>query len=149
MELRATLARLRKENGFSQAELAEELGVTRQAVSRWETGAAAPTTDNLICLSQLFGVTMDELVTGRSAPPDAGVEVPPFPDAESSEAEPPDARVKVVLTAILVLCLFSGTLMWGKLTNSLIHAIDYLFWEIILLVVGSIIMFVWRKYKNE
>lgn len=48
MELQEALARLRKERGFSQAELAEELGVTRQAVSRWETGAVAPTTDNPI-----------------------------------------------------------------------------------------------------
>ena len=86
MELQETLACLRKEHGFSQEELAEELGVTRLAVSRWETGAASPTTDNLICLSELFGVTIDELVKGRKEVDIAPEEMPPPATWDAPEA---------------------------------------------------------------
>ena len=52
----------RKEAGFSQEELAEKLDVSRQAVSKWECGESLPDTDNLISISKLYGVSLDELV---------------------------------------------------------------------------------------
>ena len=58
------LADLRKTNGFSQEELAEKIGVSRQAVSKWENGESSPDTDNLIALASLYGITLDELVNG-------------------------------------------------------------------------------------
>lgn len=62
MKLEEKLALLRKEKGLTQLELAEEMDISRQAVSRWETGATVPTMDNLIFLSGLYGVTMDYLL---------------------------------------------------------------------------------------
>ena len=59
------LARLRKEAGFSQEELAEKLGVSRQAVSKWETGKADPSTTNLIELAKLYGTSPEELLKGN------------------------------------------------------------------------------------
>lgn len=56
------LQRLRKEKGLSQEELADKLGVSRQAVSKWERGEASPDTDNLILLAKLYGVSIDELL---------------------------------------------------------------------------------------
>ena len=56
------LAFLRKEKGLTQMELAEELNVSRQAVSRWETGTSIPTTENLACLSKLYQVPVDYLL---------------------------------------------------------------------------------------
>ena len=56
------LAKYRKKAGYSQEELADKLGVSRQAVSKWERGEASPDTENLIALSRLYGVTLDELV---------------------------------------------------------------------------------------
>ena len=56
------LLKLRKGRGFSQEELAEVLGVSRQAVSKWERGEAYPDTENLIAISKLYNVTLDELV---------------------------------------------------------------------------------------
>ena len=53
---------LRKKNGWSQEELAEKLGVSRQAVSKWETGAADPSTSNLLALSKIFGIPAEELL---------------------------------------------------------------------------------------
>ncbi len=65
MELNERLAQLRKEHGLSQNDLADQLKVSRQAVSRWEQGLAMPSSDNLIYLSRLYGITLDELVCGK------------------------------------------------------------------------------------
>mgnify|MGYP003075205768 FL=1 len=65
MKLEENLVRLRKEHGLSQNDLAEKLNVSRQAVSRWEQGAAMPSTDNLIYLSKLYGITLDSLIYGE------------------------------------------------------------------------------------
>lgn len=58
------LLKYRKKFGFSQEELAEKIGVSRQAVSKWERAEAAPDTDNLIILADVYGVTLDELLRG-------------------------------------------------------------------------------------
>jgi len=56
---------LRKRRGFSQEELADQLGVSRQAISKWERNEAYPDTENLIALAQLYGVSLDALVMNR------------------------------------------------------------------------------------
>lgn len=61
MELKERLVSLRKKKGISQQELAEALNVSRQAVSRWEVGASAPSVENLLALSRLFHVPVCEL----------------------------------------------------------------------------------------
>lgn len=63
------LNRLRRERGLSQEDLADAVGVTRQAVQKWESGASRPDMDNLVTLARYFGVTLDELVTGQSPAP--------------------------------------------------------------------------------
>lgn len=63
MALTEKLARLRKEHGLSQLDLAESLSVSRQAISKWEVGTAVPTTDNLRVLSELYGVSIDYLLS--------------------------------------------------------------------------------------
>lgn len=62
MELKEKLVDLRKEKGLSQAELAEAINVSRQAISRWEVGSAIPSADNLMWLSKFYEVSMDELM---------------------------------------------------------------------------------------
>ena len=59
------LVGLRRKAGLSQEELASRLEVSRQAVSKWETGAADPSTANLLALAKLYGVSPEELL--RSA----------------------------------------------------------------------------------
>ncbi len=56
------LVALRKANGYSQEELAARLGISRQAVSKWEQAQSCPDTDNLICLSKLYHISLDELL---------------------------------------------------------------------------------------
>ncbi len=62
VEIAQRLAVRRKQAGFSQEALAEQLGVSRQAVSKWERSESSPDTDNLIALAQLYGVSLDELL---------------------------------------------------------------------------------------
>ena len=59
MDFGMKLQSLRKEKGLSQEALAEKLHVSRQAVSKWESGAGYPEMDKLILISDLFGVTID------------------------------------------------------------------------------------------
>ena len=63
IEIADRLIKLRKKNGYSQEELADKLGLSRQAVSKWERAEASPDTDNLICLAKLYGVSLDELLS--------------------------------------------------------------------------------------
>lgn len=56
------LLKLRKQHNLSQEELAEKLGISRQAISKWERAEASPDTDNLILLARLYNVSLDELL---------------------------------------------------------------------------------------
>lgn len=105
---------LRKERGFSQEALAEKLDVSRQAVSKWETGLSNPDSQNLILLARLFDVSVDELIeaeptgpTGRAGP--AGLEKAP------GKHDQPQHRGKVNprrLMAALALLAFVGAGLW-------------------------------------
>lgn len=68
IEIANRLVRLRKENHLSQEELAARIGVSRQAVSKWERAEASPDTDNLILLARLYGLSLDELLQYRRRP---------------------------------------------------------------------------------
>lgn len=92
MTLGERIAYYRGALGLSQGELAEKLGVSRQAVSKWETDAGLPDLDRLIALSGLYNITLDELVKG-SAPspaPADGAQAAAFPpEASPAAAEKP------------------------------------------------------------
>lgn len=62
MKFQEKLEALRKSKGMSQEKLAEKIGISRQAVAKWEVGQSYPEVDNLIMLSDLFGVSIDKLV---------------------------------------------------------------------------------------
>ena len=62
LEIANRLIQMRKARGLSQESLAETIGVSRQAVSKWERAEASPDTDNLIMLARLYGVSIDELL---------------------------------------------------------------------------------------
>ena len=76
--------RLRRAAGLSPEELAERLGVTRQAVSKWERDSAYPEMEKLARMSQLFGVTVEALLNGDPAP--AAARPAPPPDGAAAEA---------------------------------------------------------------
>ncbi len=65
MTFQERLLQLRRQKGFSQEALAERIGVSRQAVSKWESGLANPDINNLVLLSEIFEVSLDELIKGE------------------------------------------------------------------------------------
>lgn len=99
IEIANRLVNLRKENGFSQEQLAEKIGVSRQAVSKWERSEASPDTDNIILLARLYNVSLDELLRTEDDIPSAELtdddisepDVPAetFPAEAETEEEPP------------------------------------------------------------
>lgn len=83
IEIANRLVNLRKSNNLSQEALAEKLGISRQAVSKWERAEASPDTDNLILLARLYHISLDELLkTEDEIPvPENEEPVPEFGDA--------------------------------------------------------------------
>lgn len=113
MEWMEKLAELRRERGLTQDELAREVGVTRQAVSKWERGVIAPSTVNLIALGRLYGIPLDELVNGEASPGEhAAVAV-----AEKPEAGPPRKKagplkiMGIAAAAVLVLLMAAASVI--------------------------------------
>lgn len=82
---------LRKKNGWSQEELAEQLGVTRQAVSKWEGAQSVPDLDKVLLMSRVFGVSTDYLLKDEveATEPLAG------PGPAAGEGDPPARRVSL------------------------------------------------------
>ena len=114
MDVAERLAALRKHAGLSQGDVAERLNVSRQAVSRWETGFTVPSTDNLSHLGRLYGVTLDELLSYSAAlPPEKPQEEAPAqqPKAEAPAPTPPPAaasapaHARAIIIALSSLCL--------------------------------------------
>lgn len=96
MTLAEKLLELRTARGLSQGELAERLEVSRQSVSKWETGQSVPEIDKIIKLSDLFGVSVDQLVRQQEGPtpqpaaaPAPPPPTPPSPAARGQTAMPP------------------------------------------------------------
>ena len=69
MEFNNKLYELRKQKGFSQEELANRLNVSRQTVSKWELGDSTPDMEKLVAISDLFGISLDELVMNKAPEP--------------------------------------------------------------------------------
>ena len=72
------LLNLRKQNSMTQEELAEKLGVTRQAVAKWESAESTPDLEKSRLIAEVFGVSLDDLVNYSSTEEDMpGLNVPP------------------------------------------------------------------------
>ena len=110
MALSEKLYALRKKAGLSQEQLAEQLGVSRQAISKWESGKAVPESDTLVSISSFFHVTLDYLM--KEADPDEPASEPP----SAKENAPPgtntgrEKRIPGILLCVGgIVCLIA----WG------------------------------------
>lgn len=115
MKLHNKIYELRKREGLSQEALAEKLGVSRQSVSKWETGEATPEVSKLLAISKLFGVTTDYLLDDEA---DAPInDTPSFenftaPQVEFSsipESKKNNSAKKLII--ILLICIIAFTLL--------------------------------------
>lgn len=106
MCLSEKLLALRKAAGLSQDSVAEELGITRQSVSRWEQGLNIPSLDNLRLLGQLYGVSLDELTSCADSSTNAPAqESSPETPAASPERWTRERKLILVLSVLLALAI--------------------------------------------
>ena len=105
MTLGERICKLRAERNMSQGDLAEALEVSRQSISKWETNGSVPELDKLVKLSELFGVSLDELILNKK------------PAQQSPAAEPkivcvqqPESRSAGKVAGIVLLCF--SALLW-------------------------------------
>lgn len=114
MELGSRIFALRTEKRMSQDDLAGALGVSRQSVSKWENGESVPELENLVQMSELFGVSLDELVKGARPPqPAAEPPAPPMPPAPAAPAHSPARLAGVILLGLGALAVFCLLLLGG------------------------------------
>ncbi len=112
MNLGETIYRLRTARNMSQGDLADALDVSRQSVSKWENGNATPDLDKLVKLSQLFEISLDELITGTPAQSAASSAGAPKPRLS------PKQITGIVLLVLGLLPLFRW--LWFFSLNALI-----------------------------
>ena len=113
MTLDKKLARLRKKEGLSQAEVSEEIDVSRQAVTKWETGQSRPSTENLQSLSKLYNVPLKYLLDESEdelpapAPVDPAAESGTGPETQKKEKRWIRRLViGAVIVALAACCIF-------------------------------------------
>ena len=127
MDTKNVILELRTKMGLSQDELAEKVFVTRQAVSRWESGQSKPSTERLLALGVLYGVSIDQLLNTGNVEVPAAKTVSAPPEVASREAVIPEKRrtrawlkyAAVILCSVIVtiftVWLFSKSGPIGKL----------------------------------
>lgn len=107
MTLGQRIQEYRAKLGLSQEGLGEQLGVSRQAVSKWEADASLPDTDKLIALAKLFGLTLDELLQ-LNAPPQSSGE----PSAPPAPVPPAPKRGPAAVLLTVLCLLLSLAVIW-------------------------------------
>ena len=118
MSLGTNISRLRAEKHLSQGDLADILNVSRQSVSKWETDGSVPDLDKLVKLSRVFGVTLDELVTGEEPHAPAEGTSPMAAAQAPSPGRLPGRKIAgIVLLCmaflIVLACIAAGSLLTG------------------------------------
>lgn len=117
MEFHNKLYQLRKQRGLSQEELANRLNVSRQTVSKWEVGDSTPDMEKLVAISDLFEISLDELVmdkapaqTGDASPKTemaGGLREKVFTDKNKKKAKKGLKIAAIVLGALVLIDVIS------------------------------------------
>lgn len=111
MDLANKIYELRKAAGLSQEQLAEQLDVSRQSVSKWEAGQALPEIDKIVALSRVFGVSTDSLLKPGETP------APQTPGNDSAATAQAATAATVGLCG-LALGLVAGAVCWYQWQNA-------------------------------
>ena len=114
MSLDKKLALLRKREGLTQAEVAEKLDVSRQAISRWESGESKPSTKNIQTLCALYNVQMDALLNDSEDELSVAVpvDVAEKKSPERGEEKEEKRRIKFLAIGAVVLAVLICVLVW-------------------------------------
>jgi len=120
LNFKENLKKLRKEKNISQEQLAEKLNISRQAISKWESGKAYPDIDNLILLRDIFNVSLDELMVNEKT--DKGKSTNQEEDVSSDDKDSYDEEdededsVNLMLGGFIIgtgVGVITGNFMWG------------------------------------
>jgi len=117
MNLSDKILALRKQRGLSQEELAEQLNLSSQAVSRWEMGSAQPDANNILRLSKLFGVTTDYLLND-----DCDSDLPNIPEAREDHSR----QILIYLVTLEVMALILQFMCVFLLQNAFFGVMSFL-----------------------
>lgn len=107
MNLGENIYRLRTEKNLSQGDLADVLEVSRQSISKWENNSAVPELDKLIKIAQIFGTTIDALVTGEKTE-ESSAEATAQAPKEPQQAAPVRQGLSPVQILGIILLVFGG-----------------------------------------
>lgn len=121
---------LRKTNGISQEELADKVGVSRQAVSKWESEQSLPDLEKIITMSDYFGVTTDYILKG----------IEPVTDKEQKSSELTSKILYIASTTFVAIGLFSAFAGWHET-----QIMDTIWGSMIIQVVGIAGYFIGRS----
>lgn len=102
--------KFRRKSGLSQEQLAEKIGVSRQAISKWESGTSTPELEKLLALSECFHITLDDLVKEETINPGTKEAPPKVEEVKVSNAIEMKAGIGLCLIGAVCLILF-GVLM--------------------------------------
>ena len=108
MTLGERIYKLRTEKEMSQGDLADALEVSRQSISKWETNGSVPELDKLVKLSEIFGVSLDELVLDKKQPEEPVK--PEEPEAKVVYVERPAPKSAQKVAGVVLLCF--SALLW-------------------------------------
>ena len=115
MQFHEKLVRLRKRRGLTQAQAAELVDTSRQAISKWESGTGVPTLENIKALARVYGVSFDTLLDDSRDLEDEAAPSPQTP-AEGPAARQPrpsnKRRLAMAGAAAVLLILLAGTVLW-------------------------------------
>ncbi|MCR5741195.1 MAG: helix-turn-helix transcriptional regulator [Gammaproteobacteria bacterium] len=148
IEIANRLYELRKKSGLSQEELAERLGVSRQAVSKWERAEASPDTDNLILLSKIYNVSLDDILNSDD------IEIENL-KAENAELKKDNNGMKVIIKQNKFAAIIHSTIwLFATIAFLLVGFLAGLwhpYWTIFLMAVciNSLVSAITKKKPSE
>ena len=129
MTLGERLTLLRKEKGYSQEEVAEKLNVTRQTVSKWELDQSTPDFDKVIPICKLYGISSEELLTGRK--PDVNNDNCEYNLMTDEEIKKSKAKAICVSVAIFIL-----SIVWILISEPINFISEEVMVAIFLVIIG-------------
>ncbi len=165
MILAEKIMNLRKKNGWSQEELAEQLNISRQSVSKWESGASIPDLERIIAMSNLFGVSTDYLIKEEQEQEDPTVSLDVYmaPDCRNVSVEEANAfmnlckqtagkiaaGVAVCIISPVILILLAGLSEYGVLRLSEDAASGIGVSILLVMIAGAVAIFILNGMKLD
>jgi len=141
MKFEEKLMTLRKKASMSQEDLADRLGVSRQAISRWELGSTLPDAPNLLKLSDLFGVSIDYLLRDDY---ESERDLPPVQEMRREMTAKDQKNRRLFLVASIAFMIAAAAFLIAAIERMSIHLVGLVLADALLSLI-----FLWKYCKTE